>query len=106
MILSLPVLATFSATLPIDHGEANCGFLTLIMRPVLPAASSRSVCRARNAGTCRTSQTSATGAAWEASWMSVRIGRASCRERGDSVVSGEVGINGGHNGVAEGEMLG
>ena len=33
-------------------------------RPVRPHASSRSVCRARNAGTCRISHTCATAAVW------------------------------------------
>src|SRR5216684_5388006 len=74
MIFVLPVLATFSATLPISHGERYCAFFTLITRSVLPAAISRSVCRARNAGICSTSQTSAAGSACDASWMSVRIG--------------------------------
>ena len=45
-------------------------------RPVRAAATSRSVCRDRNAGICRTSATSATGAACAGSWMSVRIGHA------------------------------
>ena len=49
----------------------------LTMRPVLAAATSRSVCRHRNAGICRTSATSAAGAACEGSWMSVRIGTPS-----------------------------
>ena len=39
------------------------------------AATSRSVCRDRNAGICRTSATSAAGAGLAGSWMSVRIGR-------------------------------
>src|SRR6266850_4138834 len=74
MIFVFPVLSTFSAMFPMSHGERNCAFFTLIIRPVLPAAISRSVCRARNAGICSTSHTSAAGAAWGASCMSVSIG--------------------------------
>ena len=46
----------------------------LTTRPVLAAATSRSVCRQRNAGICRTSATSAAAAACDGSWMSVTIG--------------------------------
>ena len=35
----LPVLAIFSTTLAMSQGETNWRFLTLTMRPVLPAAS-------------------------------------------------------------------
>ena len=36
-------------------GATNCPFLMFTMRPVRPAATSRSVCRQRNAGICRMS---------------------------------------------------
>ena len=55
-------------------GERNCPFLMLTTRPVRAAATRRSVCRERNAGICSTSAISATGAACDGSWMSVRIG--------------------------------
>src|SRR2546430_324270 len=58
IIFVFPVLATFSATFPMSQGDRNCPFFILMIRPVLPAAISRSVCRARNAGICSTSQTS------------------------------------------------
>ena len=45
MILSLPVLATFSAALANSAGETNWPFLILTARPVLPASTSRSVWR-------------------------------------------------------------
>ena len=56
-------------------------------RPVRPAATSRSVCRQRNAGICRMSHTSAAASAWDGSWMSVstdspvsrRISASACR---------------------------
>ena len=60
-----PVSATFSTALAISHGERNCPFFRFTTRPVFPAATSRSVCRERNAGICSTSATSATGAACE-----------------------------------------
>jgi len=60
-----------------SHGDRNCPFFILMIRPVLPAAISRSVCRARNAGICSTSQTSAAACACDASCMSVRIGSLS-----------------------------
>jgi len=64
--LLLPVLAHFSATFPMSHGDRNCPFFILMIRPVLPAAISRSVCRAGNAGICSTSQTSAAACACDA----------------------------------------
>ena len=57
-----------------SQGARNWPFLTCTGRPVAAAASSRSVCRARKAGICSRSQTSATGAAWRGSWMSVVTG--------------------------------
>ena len=59
-----------------SHGARNCPFLTLTTRPVAAAATSRSVCRHRNAGICKTSTTSATRAHCCASCTSVRIGDA------------------------------
>jgi len=47
----------------ISQGERNCPFFKFTTRPVFPAATSKSVCRERNAGICRTSATSAAGAA-------------------------------------------
>src|SRR5262245_30028827 len=44
-----------------SQGAMNCPFLTLTARPVRPAACTRSVCRAKNAGTCNSSHTSAAG---------------------------------------------
>src|ERR1035441_8289784 len=73
----LPVDATFSAARWISCGATNCPFLMFTMRPVRPAAVSRSVCRQRNAGICRMSATSAAGAACHASGSSVRIGKPS-----------------------------
>src|SRR5260221_12115900 len=75
MIFWLPVAAIFSATLPMSQGERNWAFFTLTMRPVLAAAKRRLVWRERKAGIWRMSATSAAGAAWEAAWMSVRVGR-------------------------------
>src|ERR1019366_2269281 len=60
----LPVDATFSAARWISCGATNCPFLMLTMRPVRPAASSKSVCRHRNAGICKMSATSAAGSAF------------------------------------------
>ena len=54
-------------------GLRNCGFL-LTMRWVLASATTRSVCRARKAGSCSTSTTSATGAACQGSCTSVMTG--------------------------------
>ncbi len=47
-----------------SHGARNCPFLTLTGLPVSAAAASRSVCRQRKAGICRTSTHSATAAHW------------------------------------------
>ncbi len=71
----LPAAVTFEIAWRTSAGARNCPFFRLTVFPVRAAASTRSVCRERNAGICRTSATSATGAACAASWMSVRIGR-------------------------------
>ena len=52
----------------------NWPFFTFTTAPVSPAATTRSVCRARNAGIWRTSQTSATGLHCHGSCTSVRTG--------------------------------
>ena len=57
----------------------NWPFLTFTGRPVAAAASSRSVWRARNAGTWSKSTTSATGAGLVVSWMSVVTGKPGLR---------------------------
>src|SRR3989304_6129747 len=49
----LPPPAPFSMAFSIPQGETNCPFLMLTTRPDSPAATSRSVCRDRNAGICR-----------------------------------------------------
>ena len=64
-----------AATFFMSQGARNWPFLTLIARPVAPAASSRSVWRHRKAGICRTSTASATGAHCAASWTSVSTGQ-------------------------------
>lgn len=77
----------------VTEAAQNCPFLTLITRPVLPAATSKSVWRHRNAGICIMSATRLwklirilgniitnfvfgypTNSAWLASWISVIIG--------------------------------
>ena len=45
-----PDSMSLATTLLMSHGAMNCPFFTLTGRPVAAAASSRSVCRARNAG--------------------------------------------------------
>ena len=60
---SFPVENTFFAEFLITLGAQNCPFLMLITRPVLPAASNKSVCRHKNAGICITSATALTGSA-------------------------------------------
>ncbi|MNI71498.1 hypothetical protein D3C73_1273730 [compost metagenome] len=55
-------------------GLRNCGFLMLTTRWVCASATTRSVCRARKAGNCRMSATSATGAACQGSCTSVMTG--------------------------------
>jgi hypothetical protein len=72
---SLPVEAILAAACRMSHGARNWPFLTLTGLPVAPAASSRSVCRHRKAGICKTSTISATGAHCSGAWMSVRTGR-------------------------------
>jgi len=58
--LLLPVETTFSAALRMSCGETNCPFLMFTVRPVRPAASSRSVWRHKKAGIWRMSAASAT----------------------------------------------
>src|SRR5690606_12617604 len=60
-----------------SRGARNWPFLMLTTRPVRAAATSRSVCRERNAGICRTSTASATRSACQGSWMSVSTGTPS-----------------------------
>ena len=55
----LPVETIFFTTFAMSSGAMNCPFLTLTTAPVSPAASRRSVCRARNAGIWITSQAAA-----------------------------------------------
>src|SRR5258707_12618771 len=75
MIFWLPAAAIFSATLPMSQGERNCAFFTLTMRPVLAAATRRSVWRDRKAGVCKMFTTSAAGGAWGGAWVAVGRGR-------------------------------
>ncbi len=67
----------------ISSGARNCPFFTFTARPIraaaVPAATSRSVCRHRNAGICSTSTTSAAGPACSGRWMSVVTGTARSR---------------------------
>ena len=58
-----------------SQGATNWPFLMLTARPVLPAATSRSVWRQRNAGIWSTSAASAATSQWAGSWTSVRTGR-------------------------------
>ena len=55
-------------------GARNWPFFTFTTRPVLAAASRRSVCRHRKAGIWSTSTTSPTMAHWSFSCTSVRTG--------------------------------
>src|SRR5436190_13813733 len=71
----LPASASFATACRMSWGAMNCPFLMFTTLPVRAAATSRSVCRDRNAGICSTSATAATIAACAGSWMSVRIGR-------------------------------
>ena len=81
----LPHSSTFFTTLPISHGEETGPFLTLTTLPVFAAAISRSVCRQRNAGICRTSTTSAASVACSSVWTSVRIGTPTLRSSPSAV---------------------
>ncbi len=67
----------FGTTLAMSHGARNWPFLTLTARPVLAAATNRSVCRQRNAGICKISTTSATRAHCSGSCTSVSTGTPS-----------------------------
>ena len=60
-----------------SQGARNWPFFTLTTRPVLAAATSRSVCRHRKAGICSTSTTSATARIAPASCTSVTTGTPS-----------------------------
>ena len=71
----LPVEAIFSTACFMSPGATNWPFFTLTARPVLPAATSRSVWRQRKAGIWSTSQASATTAQCAGSCTSVRTGR-------------------------------
>jgi len=62
MTLSLPIFVIFSTALAISQGEEIVLF-QVDDAAGFPAAASRSVCRERNAGICRTSATSAAAAA-------------------------------------------
>ena len=73
-IRRLPVDSIFRMTFTMSSGAMNCPFFTLTTAPVSPAATTRSVWRARNAGIWRTSQTSATRAHCHGSWTSVSTG--------------------------------
>src|ERR1700761_5472203 len=75
--LALPAPVILATTLAMSHGARNCPFLTLTTLPVAAAATSRSVCRDRNAGICRMSTACATSAHCEISWISVRTGKPS-----------------------------
>ena len=68
-----PASRAFSTGYHMSRPERNCAFLMFTMRPVLAAATSKSVCRQRKAGIWITSHTSPTGSACVLSWISVRI---------------------------------
>ena len=70
----LPVDSILRTTCAMSSGAMNCPFLTFTTAPVSPAATTRSVCRARNAGICSTSHTSAATRHCHGSWTSVRTG--------------------------------
>ena len=75
--LRLPAPVILATTLAMSQGARNCPFLTLTTLPVAAAASSRSVCRHRKAGICRTSTACATSAHCAASCTSVSTGKPS-----------------------------
>ena len=56
--------AIFSVIAVTSPGATNCPFFTLMHLPVSAAATSKSVCRQRNAGIWSTSATSLAGLAW------------------------------------------
>jgi hypothetical protein len=63
-----------AATFFMSQGARNWPFLMFMARPVLAAATIRSVCRHRNAGICSTSTASATGAHCSGACTSVSTG--------------------------------
>ena len=74
-----PPIRTFSTAPAMASACIHWPFFTFTGRPVRPAATSRSVCRQRNAGIWSASATSAAPAACAGSWMSVRIGQPARR---------------------------
>ena len=74
MRLRLPVEAAFSITPFMSQGAMNWPFLTFTILPVRAASRTRSVCRQRNAGICRTSATCGRLLHLATSCTSVRIG--------------------------------
>ena len=83
----LPAAVTLATTFFMSQGARNWPFLMLIARPVLAAATSRSVCRDRKAGICSTSTASATRAHCSGSCTSVSTGRPTL-----SRISAKIGI--------------
>ena len=69
-----PPSRTFSTAPVMASGVIHCPFLMLTGLPVLPQATSRSVCRERNAGTCKASTAWAAAAACAGSCTSVITG--------------------------------
>ena len=59
-----PVDVSLFTTPFISQGARNWPFFTFIIKPVLPAANSKSVCRHRKAGICNTSTNSAISIHW------------------------------------------
>ena len=70
-------LRALSTTLTMSCGAMNCAFLMFTGLPLAATAWMKSVWRARKAGVCSTSTTSATGAICGMSWTSVRTGTPS-----------------------------
>ena len=71
----LPDSCTLTTACCMASGERNWPFLMLTTLPVCAAATSKSVCRHKNAGICSTSTYPAAIAASSAAWMSVVVGR-------------------------------
>ena len=74
MTRGLPAAVTFSIAWRMSAGARNCPFLMLTTRPVRAAATSRSVCRERNAGNLQHVGDLGDRRRVRGSWMSVRIG--------------------------------
>ncbi len=70
-------LRALSTTFFMSCGAMNCAFLMFTGLPDAATAWMKSVWRARKAGVCSTSTTSATGSICGMSWTSVRIGTPS-----------------------------